>query len=189
MDGERRYHHGNLAQALVSEALSLIEGEGIAALSLRAVAKRAAVSPAAVYRHFADKEALLAAVAAEGFAALNAAFADVPAAPPADRLAGLGEAYVAFALAHPGLFRLMFTAARPSARQHARLQEESHRAFASLTEAVTACRAGTVPSPAATIAAWSLVHGLALLRLEGQLDHWPPEAFPDTAAVLSHLVP
>lgn len=187
-----RYHHGNLAPVLVAEALVLVEAEGVGALSLREVAKRAAVSPTAVYRHFADKNALLMEIAAEGFAALNAAFATVPASAPDERLRCLGEAYVAFALAHPDLYRLMFTAARPSLPPTPRLLEQSGRSLATLTEAVAACRppdGDTEAVSASTVAAWSLVHGFVLLVLEGPLNHLPPNAMPDVSALLARFTP
>lgn len=190
-----RYHHGNLPRTLIDAALEMIEADGIAVLSLRELAKRAAVSPAAVYRHFADKEGLLAAVAAEGFAALNAAFAAAQqgAGPePGARLHGLGTAYVTFALGHPGLYRLMFGAGLASRSPYAPLEEQSEQSYSTLVAAIAAC-SGPDASPAAitaaTVAAWSLVHGYVLLRLEGQLAHLPAEALPDAAAVLANLLP
>src|SRR5216117_2127251 len=103
------YHHGNLRTALLRAAGERLEKQGITALSLREAARRAGVSHNAPYRHFADREALLAALAAEGFAML------------AERLRGqpgreMGEAYVRFALEQPQRFRLMFGGLLPIAR-------------------------------------------------------------------------
>jgi AcrR family transcriptional regulator len=190
------YHHGNLARALVDVGLAMIEADGATALSLRELAKRTKVSAAAVYRHFADKESLLAAIAAEGFAALNEAFAkamaELPPGDPLPRLRALGQAYIAFALAHPGLYRLMFGANRPASPGPPPLEQESHRAYDTLNETVAACCGASADSAAvtaATVAAWSLVHGFSMLHLEGLLSGFPAEALPDASAVLANLIP
>src|SRR6185436_7903331 len=107
------YHHGNLRRVLLDAAIKVIEKEGVAAVSLHALTKRAAVSSGAPYHHFASREELLAAVATEGFELLvdemkrtvQGADAD-----PAAYLEGLGRAYIRFALAHRGHFRVMFRA-------------------------------------------------------------------------------
>lgn len=191
-----RYHHGNLAETLVAAALALIEAEGLAALNLRELARRSGVSATAVYRHFDDKDQLLAAVAAEGFARLGAAFdaalATHATAPPLDRLRALGAAYVDFALAHPSLYRLMFGSSPADPARSLRLREEGSRAFARLAAAAAACCSPGAAPPAVTaaaVAAWSLVHGYALLRLDGQLDWLPTESQPDPGAVLARLLP
>jgi AcrR family transcriptional regulator len=143
------YHHGDLRAALLSAASKLIEKEGVARLSIREAARRAGVSHAAPYRHFADREALLGALVTEGLRELHAAL---------ENRAGreLGEAYVAFALAHPQRFRLMFSSPRAAAGLQARFAES----FAHL--GADAALAGA--------AAWSLVHGFACLILEGHLE-------------------
>ena len=161
----RRYHHGDLRAALVAAATAMLEEEGHEALSLREAARRACVSHNAPYRHFADREALLAAVAAEGFRALAVAMA---AASGAGRVAlrGVGEAYVAFAVARPRLFALMFGAGLDIAA-HAELQEAMDSVFAHLAAGFGA-RGGDDPRPA-MIAAWSVVHGLAHLLIDARL--------------------
>ncbi|HUN51336.1 MAG TPA: TetR/AcrR family transcriptional regulator [Candidatus Sulfotelmatobacter sp.] len=187
------YHHGDLPNALVRTALRLIGRGGIAALSLREVAKRAGVSASAVYRHYADKEALLAAVAAEGFGRLNAAFvAALAAAPrqPRARLVALGQAYAAFALGHPEQYRLMFGNGRTDSRDE-RLVAEARQSFRHLEEAVAATLGRAADEPAViagAVAAWSLVHGYAMLRLDGRLDDLPPDRVPDISRVLDRLV-
>ncbi len=159
----RPYHHGDLRAALLDAALGLLEDDET--FSLRAVARRAGVSPNAPYRHYRDKEALLAALATYGFAQL------------ADRLEAAGSVpdmaveYVAFALAHPGLFRLMY--GRPTA----------NAASARTAEIL----AGRLAAPALQIGAWAMVHGLAVLLLDGKLPGTDPEQLVRTtvAAVLS----
>jgi AcrR family transcriptional regulator len=199
-----RYHHGNLRHALIETARLLVEARGALDLSLREVAKQTEVSPASVYRHFTDKSALLAAVAAEGFAELNAAFDRALAArrtlPAGDRLRAIGEAYVGFALEHPNLYRLMFASGRCDTAADPALEREAERAFRSLEAATAGTLAPDVwPSAAAgraaeakavaarAVAAWSLVHGYVLLRLAGRLDCLPTEFLPDTVQVLTAL--
>lgn len=170
------YHHGNLRRALLDAALRLVQTESPKALTLRAVARLAGVSQTAPYRHFADKDALLAAVAEEGFRDMAAAMRQAIAVhdEPLARFRALGLTYVEFAAGHPLHFRLMFgreladRAAQPS------LAEAASETFALLTESVIECqRSGLVregnPDHLA-VAAWSTVHGLAALVVNGQLE-------------------
>ena len=149
------YHHGDLRATLLRAAGKALEKDGLGGLSLRAAARRAGVSHNAPYRHFPDREALLAALAAEGFALL------------AQEMHGqtgqaMGEAYVRFALEHPERFRLMFGGALPIGR-YAELRAAAERTYQALVEALK-----EVPRPTlAAAAAWSLVHGLAQLLLDG----------------------
>lgn len=181
------YHHGNLAQTLVELARALIESEGAEALTVRMLAERAGVSAPALYRHFADKDALLRAVAASGFSALNDAFAQAARGrPPREALTALGLAYVDFALGHPNLHALMFGA---SSRD--RPADGADRAFSTLVEATAACAPPGTPKEnihAAAIALWSLVHGYATLRRDGQLSGTLAGALPDPARILSSLM-
>src|SRR5207245_6722607 len=110
----RPYHHGDLRRALVTAARRLLEAEGAAALSLRAVAREAGVSPAAPYHHFKDKCELMDAVAHEGWQMLGEAIAAARAAQPdVHRVLGdIGVAYVAFARANPALYRVMYDGIR-----------------------------------------------------------------------------
>ncbi len=193
----RAYHHGNLSNTLVATGLAILESAGIGALSVRKVAARVRVSAAAVYRHFADKDALLAAIAAQGFKMLNAKFAAACLAPesnnPLCRLRALGWAYVNLALEHPGLYRLMFGSRQISGVRDAQLDEQARQAYRTLESTVAACLAGPTTSKATiaatTIAAWSMVHGYAMLRLENQLAGFPPDSLPDTPAILANLIP
>jgi AcrR family transcriptional regulator len=174
---KRAYHHGALREALVESAAQLAAERGVAALSLREAARRAGVSQAAPYHYFADKSALLAAVAEEGFRAFDAmqaaAYAEAPA-DPALRLQALGAAYVRFALDRPHYFRVMF---RPHLVEHAKyptLYEVSRRAFERLVDATRAARLAhghDDPDPiAAATLMWSVPHGLAMLYLEGPIS-------------------
>ena len=152
------YHHGDLRPALLKAAARALEKEGPAALSLRELARRAGVSHNAPYRHFAGREALLAALCAEGFRLLGEALA---------RSSGraMGEAYVRFALEHPHRFRLMFGGHVPLERQRD-VAAAAAQPYQTLVQAFRAQPAIADPERAAA-AAWSLVHGLAHLLLDG----------------------
>ncbi len=162
----RRYHHGDLRAALIGAALDLLAEDGAEALSLRAVARRAGVSAMAPYRHYADKEALLAAAAAHGFAGLGAALrlADQTAS-PGRALVAQAIAYVRYALANPALFRLMFA---PKRAGHPALEAAGDATFAVLAERV-ARETPDADREARAIGCWSLAHGMALLFLDGQV--------------------
>src|ERR1700760_3315370 len=110
----RPYHHGDLSRALVDAARRLLEAEGPSALSLRAVAREAGVSPAAPYHHFKDKGELLDAVAGEGWMMLDQALVKAKAQAPDihHAMTELGVAYVCFACANPALYRVMYDTAR-----------------------------------------------------------------------------
>jgi len=159
----RSYHHGDLRHALIAAARRILEERGSSAVSLREVARTAGVSHNAPYRHFPTREAMLAAVAMEGFAELAQALRGAQAA---GSLRAMGQAYVDFALANRGLFRLMFgEEIRKSG--HPALMETAQAALSLLNTAIAP--SGRWPERAATVAAWSLVHGLAQLILDGQL--------------------
>src|SRR5207302_3423998 len=111
-DSERPYHHGHLAPSLRESARAILEEEGMEALSLRSVARRAGVSHAAPYRHYVSREALLADVVCEGIELLRGEIAQAAAAPAdkSEKIVHIATAWVRFAVRHPGLMRLMFGA-------------------------------------------------------------------------------
>ena len=162
------YHHGDLRDALVRAARTILEKQGLAALSLRGVARVVGVSPAAPYHHFPDKQALLDAVAAQGFDALTAAMEKRMAkkTDPTARLDASGVGYVTFALENPALFRLMFGNGEQQPSANARLREARDRAYAVLQAAVAATSADGAADPFACLRLWALVHGIATLILE-----------------------
>ena len=175
--GKSAYHHGELRTALLQAALAMLE-EGIApaSLSLREAARRVGVSAMAPYRHFADRDALLDAVATIGFERL-AARQRAADEPECDReaLKAQGVAYVAFACAHPALFRLMFGSGAPSLSRNGKsedLARASGDSFDILAARAARGEGGADRSqavPDAAIAHWSLVHGLAMLAIDGTL--------------------
>ncbi|KPL30064.1 TetR family transcriptional regulator [Streptomyces anulatus] len=167
------YHHGDLRAACLRAARELLEEDGSAGLSLRAVARRAGVSATAPYRHFADRDALVSAVAAEGYRELAGHLAEAHPAPstPAE-LAEVAVACVRFALDRPALFRAMF--AEPCDPT----SEERVAATAAISEYVRGIVRATFPgvdADALSATVWALVHGLAFLHLDGKLDISTPE--------------
>lgn len=171
----RPYHHPGLRAALIAEALRVLADTADASsLSLRDLARRLGVSHAAPYRHFANMEALLAAIAEEGFLRLTAAVEEAAGRfdGPAEQLTETGWAYVRFALDYPQYFRLMF-GGRVSPSGNPRLQAAGQRAFEALLRIieqgmVSKAFVGTDARELATTA-WAEVHGLATLLLDGQL--------------------
>jgi AcrR family transcriptional regulator len=183
---KKSYHHGNLREALLESARRILGQKGIEAVSLRAVAREAGVSAGAPYHHFADKAALLAALIERCFAELDRASRDAivrhpdPQYSPQERLCALGVAYVQYALAHPAEFQIMF-------RLEKGVQEPSELGadtpvFGLLLQVIDELHAyePAVDDPESdrpdsndrrqdAIAAWSLVHGLAALLIDGPL--------------------
>jgi AcrR family transcriptional regulator len=182
------YHHGDLRRALLDAAVETIATDGVAALSLRALARRAGVSHAAPAHHFGDRTGLLTAIATEGYDGLAAATADAWAA--TGSFLEVGVAYVRYAVSHPGHFEVMF---RPD------LVDPDDPDLVRATAASAAMLYGPVGSVAqvdgderarriAGTAAWSLVHGIATLWLQGSLRGGPiddPEEL--TRATARHL--
>ncbi|PSR70182.1 TetR family transcriptional regulator [Nocardia sp. MDA0666] len=162
------YHHGDLPNALVRAAIELLEEGGASELSLRGAARRAGVSTAAPYRHFADRDALLSAVAAVGYRDLAAHLAAVhPERVDTGSLGDIAVAYVRFALTRPGMFRVMFTeSCDTTGPERVAAVEAIHQYLESL---VRQTFPDADPEPTAT-AMWALVHGLAFLHLDGKLD-------------------
>ncbi len=160
----RPYHHGDLSRALIDAARRILENEGPAALSLRAVAREAGVSPAAPYHHFKDKGQLLEAVAHEGWVALDHALTTAKTAAKDARagMTGLGVAYVRFARDNPALYRVMYDCSRDKDALPEQMKEEG--AYCQVRNTISEQSGGGVTDidlELATIAAWCAGHGLA----------------------------
>ena len=166
---EKRYHHGDLRAALVAEGLRLLARRDAESLSLREVARGVGVSATSVYRHFPDKEALLTALAVEGLAELGAAqrLAGEVAGGGEAGFAATGRAYVRFALANPALFRLIFASPVLAPGKGGGVRESEAGALLQANAAISAGNAGDASMHA--VRAWALVHGLAMLMLDGQI--------------------
>jgi AcrR family transcriptional regulator len=176
MPKPRPYHHGNLREALLHAGIELIAASGPEGFTLREAARRAGVSHNAPYRHFRDKEELLAALAAQGFEELTRTM--IAAAgkrkTPLDRLRSSGLAYIEFALRRPEHFTVMFDA--PAAAAGNPAQEAGARAFETLAGFIAECQQAGVLSPGDTTqlarVAWALVHGIAKLAVAGRFPGW-----------------
>lgn len=188
------YHHGDLRRALVEAALEMLVGTNPAGLSLRAVARSAGVSEAAPYRHFTDKAALLATVAEEGFLALNAEVATAIDSlnDPAARFRAHGLAYVRFALSHPQHYRLMFGPEVVEKQSYPGLAAASEGAYLRLEASLRSCAdaglLGENEISTMAVAAWSVVHGLSSLVIDGQILELTGRGPSDEAMALSSAV-
>jgi AcrR family transcriptional regulator len=169
----RAYHHGDLERALIATGLQLMQETGDWAFSLRELARRAGVSHNAPYKHFADKQALLQAMAAEGFVALRQETEVVASAEsPADALVAIGVAYVRFGRRRPALYRLMFNAMCPVAgAPQAGVALEAQGVLRGVLRRWDwgEGEAGAQALDLAVLAAWSLVHGVTQLFLDGYI--------------------
>ncbi|MBD5634544.1 MAG: TetR/AcrR family transcriptional regulator [Candidatus Eremiobacteraeota bacterium] len=175
-DAKAAYHHGDLRNALLAAARALVSEGGIDGFGLREVSRRAGVSHTAAYNHFANRSALVEALVIEAFAALTAALraAEFGATDPLRRLQDVGVAYVRFAYERQAEFRFMF---RPEhcpdpGSASVELRAATSAAYAPLADAIAAAlSAGAIAGNAQTLAltAWSGVHGLASLIVDGPL--------------------
>lgn len=170
-----RYHHGDLRRALLEEALRTIQAQGVDALTLRAVGERLGVSRTALYRHFSDKPALLAAVGREGFRLLRLTLTGAweQNGRGRDGFEAMGFAYVRFAVEHPAHYRVMFGGFIQACEKDETFVEEATAAFQVLVDSLVELqRAGLVRADDPLLQArmiWSLVHGIAMLVIDGQL--------------------
>lgn len=168
MNDNQSYHHGDLRRTLLEDATALLNESGQDALSLRALARRAGVSPRAPYRHFVDREALLTALAVDAFGAFGAALAAADAAAePGGELEAQAIAYVRFGLQAPGRFRLMF-GVRNFVVDDA-LITAKQTAFGVLQARVDLLAGPGDDSRAQAVGYWSLAHGLTVLFLDGRV--------------------
>ncbi len=174
------YHHGALRAALIEASEAVLAERGMEGFSLREVARRSGVSPAAPAHHFGDAKGLLAAVATLAFDGLTAALEAGNARGGDDPVACLreqGVGYVGFALRYPGRFGLMF---RSGLHKDDALEQSAHAAFMALELAVRRLYAVPMSTPLAPgqwhalLSIWSVVHGFAHLALAGQFDAFAP---------------
>lgn len=196
-DGRRGYHHGNLREALIAAALELISSKGPAGFTFADAARHAGVSPAAPYRHFRDRDDLLADVALRGFERFRDALATAWSGgqpEPRSAFERMGRAYLEFARAEPAYFSAMFEAGL-SAKEHPKLAAAGDAAFQVLRDAGDNL-IGTMPKaqrpPALMVAlhVWSLAHGIASLFARGDAARRPIPMSPEDlleAAVIVYL--
>jgi AcrR family transcriptional regulator len=166
------YHHGDLKAALVACATDILRKKGPDALTLRSVSEAAGVSVAAPYRHFADRRALIAAVAEEGFRRLRDAMMEAMEKRGREGLRGVAQAYVRFAHENPAVYRVMFGPEVADTSELPALRETARSVLGFVAHGIgEAQKAGLIgPGDAALMAVvtWAQLHGLAMLSLDGQ---------------------
>ena len=178
MPRKKAYHHGNLKNALIEAGADVLAKDGVGGLSLRKVAQQAGVSHAAPYAHFADKQALIAAISTDGYRRLYEALAATTqqyADDPARQLIEGAWAYVQFALSDTDHFKIMLSGVIEKEKDYPALVEMSQRSFALVVQIVEACQQAKVlkrgPSDLIAVGVWSLIHGFVSLFLEDQISH------------------
>ena len=174
----KKYHHGDLKNALIRAGVEILAKEGVSGLSLRKVAQRAGVSHSAPYAHFPDKQSLIAAISTEGFnqlyAELEAAISPYPKHPKKQLLEGV-KAYVRFAEENTDTFKIMFSGVLEKEKDYPSFVEISSKTFKLVVGVVQACQnahilpKGTADLMAVTV--WGQIHGIVSLALEGQISH------------------
>ena len=170
------YHHGDLRRALLEEASNVLESDGVNAISLRALARSLGVSHAAPSHHFSSRDELLGELAADGYRDISDAMAAaIESGPPEDWLRLIGSAYIRFGVSNPERYRLMFASEVLTAENcPERLSTESTRAYLLLLTAAhqkepDLAKAGEYKVAPEELAAWSVVHGMVMLWLDGQI--------------------
>jgi AcrR family transcriptional regulator len=192
MMSKKTYHHGDLRRALIDAALEIVAEKDVNSVSLREVARRVGVSHTSPYRHFADKDALLAALATEGFEMLSKVLKETVEDTnpnPLKQVEATGIAYVRYAIEHPSHYRVMFGAYEAACKEkYPTLAEAGEQTFMVLVDAIIEGQnAGLIRSgepQQLAQAAWALVHGLAMLLIDGLI----PIKETDAIASLSSAV-
>jgi AcrR family transcriptional regulator len=175
---KKTYHHGDLKNALIKAGADILSKEGVSALSLRKVAQQAGVSHAAPYAHFADKQALIAAISTEGYQKLYAQIAQVAdqyRSDPLRRLVESSWAYVQFALNEPDHFKVTLSGMIDKEQEYPAFVEAAQQTFNLVVDIVAqGQQAGLLRQGAPDLTAvsvWALIHGLVTLLLENQISH------------------
>ena len=181
----KKYHHGDLKNALIKAGVEILAKEGVSGLSLRKVAQHAGVSHSAPYAHFPDKQSLIAAISTEGF---NQLYTELEAAisphkkNPKKQLIEGAKAYVRFAEQNTDTFNIMFSGVLEKEKEYPAFVDISQLTFKRVVDVVTACqRAGILrasPPEVMAVAVWGQVHGIVSLALEGQISHSVLESHP-----------
>jgi AcrR family transcriptional regulator len=187
---EDSFHHGNLRAALIAAGVEALEAGG--EVSLRDLARRVGVSPTAAYRHFADKSALMTAVAETGFADFSTrmARAATPGLTPDTLILEQAWTYLTFARERPEMFRLMFADDLPLARDGTTDMPTARDAFQSLQSAVRAINPAAEADRlrSGVLRVWAALHGYAVLYLAGRLDNGRDGTRPALEAVLRPVI-
>jgi len=174
----KKYHHGDLKNALINAGVEILAKEGVSGLSLRKVAQNAGVSHSAPYAHFPDKQSLIAAISTEGFTQLytelEAAISPYSKNPKKQLLEGV-KSYVRFAEENTDTFKIMFSGVLEKEKDYPSFVEISSKTFKLVVEVVQACQSAsilpTAPADLMAVSVWGQVHGIVSLALEGQVSH------------------
>ncbi len=174
----KKYHHGDLENALIQAGVEILSKDGIEGLSLRKVAKRVGVSYSAPYAHFKDRQALVAAISTEGFKQLYTRLDTAVSAhvnDPKRQLVEAALAYVQFAMDNAAIFRIMFSGVLEKEKDYPSFVESSRKAFERVVDVVRACQSAGIlraaPPELMAVSVWGQVHGILSLALEGQISH------------------
>ncbi|KAA3657936.1 MAG: TetR/AcrR family transcriptional regulator [Chloroflexi bacterium] len=178
MAKKNTYHHGDLKNALIKAGIEILAKNGIGGLSLRKVAQKAEVSHTAPYAHFADKQALIAAISTEGYRQLYEQVIIVTKRYENDPIRQMLETawtYVQFAMNDPDQFKIMFSSVLEKEKEYPDYVEMSQKTFQQVVAVVVNCQEVGVlqdgPGELTAVSIWSAVHGLIALLLEGQIPH------------------
>lgn len=174
----KNYHHGDLKNALIQAGIEILAEEGVSGLSLRKAARKAGVSHSAPYAHFADKQTLIAAIASDGHERIHERFQAVLTRYPNEPLHQFTAAawsYVEFGLGSPDHYKITFSGAMQDEHSHAEFVEASQRNMQVLRAIIAQCRAADIFPPTdidldmQAVGIWSLLHGLVMLMIQGQI--------------------
>jgi AcrR family transcriptional regulator len=173
-----KYHHGDLKNALITAGIEILAEDGESGLSLRKVAGRAGVSHSAPYAHFADKQALIAAISTEGYRRLYEKLTvvrDTYTGDPLRQLVETAWVYTRFAMDDTAHFKITFSGILEKEKDYPEFVEMSKRSFSVVEDIVRACQDAGVLEPghtdAVAVSVWSMVHGFVSLLLENQISH------------------
>lgn len=174
----KKYHHGDLKNALIRAGVEILSREGVHGLSLRKVAQKAGVSHTAPYSHFADKQALIAAISTEGFRIIYDRLQNAIEYNHGNPLRQLVEgafAYIQFALSDPAHFKVTLSSVLEREKDYPSFVEMAQKSYGLVVQIVEACQAAGLlrrgPVDVEAVSVWSMVHGFVSLLLEGQFYH------------------
>lgn len=167
-----KYHHGQLREALIESALTILKEKGLEGLNLRALALATGVTPAAPYSHFRDKNDLLAVVAEAGFQRLALQMAEDATGlkDTRTRIEKLMTSYIRFAAENKTLFRLMFSSGLADMKNHPTLAMTAGKSYALISAALSRRQNPAEETPFLTVAIWSLCHGITALIIDEKIN-------------------